>query len=112
MKKLILAGLLVALSSVAFADTFTLKNSIAPSIFYEVYISRSGSDDWSDELLGDDDVIEPGESMTFDVAINLNSTTVDIVIIDQMGNNFAVTGRRVRNGGTVTITINDFVMPR
>ncbi|GHU46747.1 hypothetical protein FACS1894200_00960 [Spirochaetia bacterium] len=107
MKKLILAGLLIALSSVAvFADTFVLKNGIAPSIFYEVYISPSDSDDWGDDLLGDA-VIEPGKAKVFTSPVSLKSTTIDIMVVDQMGNTFIVSDRRVRNDATVTITIND-----
>ncbi|GHU46741.1 hypothetical protein FACS1894200_00940 [Spirochaetia bacterium] len=107
MKKLILAGLLVALSSVAvFADTFTLKNGTS-STFYEVYISLSDSDDWGDELLGDEYVIEPGDSMTFDVAVKLNSTTIDIGAVDEDENAYTIYDRQVRNGATVTITLAD-----
>ncbi|GHU46750.1 hypothetical protein FACS1894200_00970 [Spirochaetia bacterium] len=114
MKKLILAGLLIALSSVAvFADTITLKNGIEPlkngtmpGMFFKVYISPSGSDDWGDDLLGNA-VVGPGKSMTFDIAVNLNSTTIDIAVIDHFENEYIIYDRKVRNGATVTITLAD-----
>ncbi|GHU46753.1 hypothetical protein FACS1894200_00980 [Spirochaetia bacterium] len=107
MKKLILAGLLIALSSVAvFADTFTLKNGTGSYTFYELYISYNHSDDWGPEQLGDG-VMGPGQSGTVNVPVSLNSVTIDITIVDEDDDTYTIYGKRVRNGGTVTITLDD-----
>ncbi|GHU36912.1 hypothetical protein FACS1894172_20140 [Spirochaetia bacterium] len=107
MKKLILAGLLTALTSVAvFADTFNLKNNTGDYTFYEVYVSYNHSDDWGPEQL-DTEVMAPGEYMTFDVPLSLNTVTLDIMIVDEDGDTYTIYGKRIRNGGTVEITLAD-----
>lgn len=64
--------------------TLTVFNESSEAICF-VYISPSESDDWGDDVLGDD-VIEPGESYTFEVIVG----TYDLMAEGCDGNAIAV----------------------
>ena len=107
MKKLILIAVFIGLTSVSvFADTFYVKNGTGLWTFYAVYVSYNFSDDWGDDQLGNE-VLEPGESLRINSALSLSAVTIDFLIIDEDGDTYTIYGKKVRNGGTVNITLAD-----
>ena len=107
MKKLIFLVVLVTLAEVlVFADRLFVRNGTGEYTFYEVYVSYGDSSRWGEDLLGVH-ILEPGETLELDSPRPLNSIVMDFLIIDEDGDSYTIYDRRVRNGETVVITLDD-----
>jgi len=107
MKKVLLILVLIGFLTVSvFADQFYLRNDTGYWTFYEVYISYNNQNTWGEDLLGYD-VMSPGERVLFNSPRSLSSVTVDFMIVDEDGDTYTIYGKRVANGGTVSITLAD-----
>ena len=107
MKKLILVLVLVGLTAAfVLADTFYLKNSTGFWTFYDIRVSYNRSNDWGSDVLGND-VLEPDEVLRITTTRSLNTDTLDFKIIDEDGDTYTIYGRRVRDGQTIEITLDD-----
>jgi hypothetical protein len=107
MKKLIFVVVLTGLVAVSvFSDTFHVKNATGLWTFYAVYVSYSDSDEWGDDQLGDE-VLEPGQSLKITSTLPLSRVTIDFLIVDEDGDTYTIYGKKVSNGGVVSITLAD-----
>jgi len=107
MKKFVLVVVLVALTTVfAIADTFTLRNSTGYTI-YEVYVSHGSSTDWGDDILDPTEVLGPNRTVTINIPDSWRGDPIDILVIDEDGDSYTIYDRRIRNGETVTVTLDD-----
>jgi len=107
MKKFVLVVVLVALTAVfAFADTFTLRNGTGYTIF-EVYISHGTSSDWGDDILDDDEVLGPNRTVGINIPDSWRGDPIDILVIDEDGDTYTIYDRVVKDGETVTVTLDD-----
>lgn len=79
----------------------TLRNDFSfPACF--VYISPTDSDDWGDDWLGEEEVIGPGASRTFQFAPD---QSVDISVLDCDGNLIYEEYQIILSGEEVFITL-------
>ncbi|MDR2702406.1 MAG: hypothetical protein LBB72_08245 [Spirochaetaceae bacterium] len=110
MKKFILAGLLL------FAGTFALYAQNLPSIrivnntgfsIYYIFVSPSESDDWGDELLGDD-YLEDGDYITVRLSQPLSRTNVyDFRVEDEDEDLYFKWEVTVTNNARIVFTLDD-----
>ena len=107
MKKIILLMVLIALTEVfVFADRLYVRNGTGEYDFYEIYVSYGDASRWGNDLLGTH-VLGPGETLEIDSPRPLNSVNLDFLIIDEDGDTYTLYDKRVRNGETVVITLDD-----
>ena len=107
MKKLILLMALVVLAEIfVFADRLYVRNGTGDYAFYEVYVSYGDTSRWGDDILGEH-ILEPGETLEIDSPRSLNSIVLDFLVVDEEGDTYTIYDRRVRNGETIVITLED-----
>jgi opacity protein-like surface antigen len=105
MKKIVF--LMVLFTAVVFtaaaADPviITVINNTGEDIYY-LYVSRSDSDDWGDDLL-DDDVLEPGEGYQ----VSLPPGTWDIQVEDDWGDTYTKSDVRIIRSTVIKMTPDD-----
>lgn len=80
--------------------TITIQNNCMWDI-YHVHISPADSDEWGDDLLGETDILESGESERFTF---LSSGRYDIKVIDEDGDECIMWGVYLQSSETWTIT--------
>ena len=95
MKKKILLGVFLLLTAfVLFAQSgpiLTIVNKCGYPI-YSVYISPSNSDDWEEDLLGDENILMPGQILN----VRLPGNGIwDFLAVDADGDTYEVYGVRV-----------------
>ena len=71
-----------AASLAAEAGTINIKNAVGEEI-YRIYISASGTDDWEEDVLGDN-VLENGQTLR--LSVNGSYTKFDLRAEDEAGN--------------------------
>jgi hypothetical protein len=97
---LALGGLFMMANPVDAQTTISITNSSMWDI-YHVYISAADESDWGDDLLGDTDVLETGETVRFTF---LSTGRYDIKVIDEDGDECIMWGVYLQNDETWTIT--------
>lgn len=100
-------ALLVHGSRSASADPrdFTLVNGTSDTTFIDVYVSPSSSDDWEDDVLGQD-VLLPGDSTDINfVGFNTNTCIYDIKVVGKDGSTGELDSVDLCN--TTTVTFHD-----
>lgn len=101
-KKILFLGVIFIIgAAVLFAQsqpTVTIVNNTGYTIYY-IYISESRSDDWEEDILGDD-VLRPGASVNCRLP---NSGTWDFLAIDEDGDEYKVMNIRIPPNNRINI---------
>jgi opacity protein-like surface antigen len=102
-KTLFLAGLFLAVvfTAVAADVIVTVVNDTGYDVYY-LYVSRSDSDDWGDDLL-DDEILGPGEGFQ----VSLPTGTWDIMVEDEDEDTYTKSEVRVTKSTVIKMTIAD-----
>jgi hypothetical protein len=100
---LLAAGISLLLSSAAIAGVqdFTLHNETGVEI-HEVYVAPSKSDDWEEDILGDDTLAD-GESVDITFNDRQKVSKWDIMIKDEDGNSIEWGGLDLTEIASVTL---------
>jgi hypothetical protein len=104
MKKAVLLVMLfvaVVFTAVAADPVITVVNDTGFYIYY-LYVSRSDSDDWGDDLL-DDEVLAPGEGYR----VSVPTGTWDIQFEDEDEDTYTKSNVRVTRDAVIKMTIAD-----
>jgi hypothetical protein len=111
MKKLFVLGLFL------FLGVFSVSAQNLPSIrivnntgndVYLIYVSPSESDDWGEDLLGDENTLEDGETFTVRLQSPLSSIdTYDIGLEDEYGDAYTKFEVKITNNGRIEFTQDD-----
>jgi hypothetical protein len=110
-KIIILTGLLLLLGTFALyaqnLPTVRIVNNTGYDIFY-VFISPEENEFWGNDLLGDDDILENGQTMTFTLPQPLNRVNVyDIRLVDEDGDSYFKMGLTLTNNARIVFTMDD-----
>jgi hypothetical protein len=110
MKKYLLSGLLfIFLILPAFTQdnpTVRIVNNTGYTVYY-VYISQIATDDWEEDVLGDD-VLTDGHSVNISLKYPLDVTNrYDIKLEDEDGDTYTKWDVLISQGSTVEFTIGD-----
>jgi hypothetical protein len=110
MKKCILSGLFLCVGALAlYAQTLPsvrIVNNTGYSIYF-IYASPAESDDWGEELLGED-ILEDGDFIMVKLSHPLNITNVyDFGIQDEDGDLYFKWKVTVTNNARIVFTIDD-----
>jgi len=110
MKKFAIIGILF------FAGVFALQAQNLPSVrivnntgfsLYYIYASPAESDEWGDDLLGDD-MLEDGGSVTIELSQPLNMASVyDFGVQDEEGDIYFKWDVTVANNARIVFTVDD-----
>ena len=111
MKKLMLTGLLVLLGA------FSVYAQNLPSVkvvnntghyIYHVFVSPAENDSWGNDILGADDILENGQTVTFELTQPLNVMSVyDIRLVDEERNCYVKWSITMTNNIRIVFTIDD-----
>ena len=98
MKKALFLGVFLLLGTfVLFAQSkpvLTIVNNTGNTIYY-IYISESDNDDWEEDVLGDDQILLPGESFNCHLP---HTGTWDLLAEDENEDIYELYEIRVRSG--------------
>jgi hypothetical protein len=89
--------------------TIRIVNNTGYPIYF-IYISPAAEDEIGDDLLGEDDLLENGQTFTYQLPQPLNKINVyDIILEDEEGNYYIKRGVTVTNNARLVFTMDDFV---
>jgi hypothetical protein len=113
MKKFAITGLLLLAGAFALyaqnLPSVRIVNNTGFSIYY-IFISPAESDEWGDELLGDN-FLEDGENITFQLPLPLNRTNIyDFRVHDEDGDVYFKWDITVTNNARIVFTLDDLYM--
>lgn len=110
MKKLIFTGFFILLGVFAFAQNLPsvrVVNSTGYSIYY-IHISPANNDYWGSDILGEEEILENGQTLIFDLTQTLDLVNVyDILLIDEEYRTYSKMGITMTNNARIVFTIDD-----
>ena len=109
--KIILMGLFLFIGTFAVyaqnLPSVRIVNNTGYDVFY-VYISPEENEFWGDDFLGEDDVLENGQTVTFRLSQPLTRTKVyDIRLVDEEGDSYIKMGVTITNNARIVFTMDD-----
>ena len=111
MKKLMFAGLFFLLGICAvFAQdlpSIRIVNNTGHSIYF-IFISPADNEFWGNDILADDEILENGQTLVFELTRPLNQVNVyDILLIDDEDYDYIKMGITITNNARIVFTIDD-----
>jgi hypothetical protein len=111
MKKLAAVCLFLLLGAYALSSqnlpVIRIVNNTGYPIYF-IYISPASEDEIGDDLLGEDNLLENGQTFTYRLPQPLNKTSVyDIILEDEEGDYYIKWGVTVTNNARIVFTMDD-----
>ena len=105
------AGLFVLLGVYAvFAQdlpSVRIVNNTGYTIYY-VFVSPSDNEFWGNDILADDEILENGQTLMFELTRPLSQVNVyDIRLIDEEDDSYRKMGITITNNARIVFTIDD-----
>lgn len=88
MKKIAMMSALLLVSALTNAEDYVLRvaNKTTADL-HQIYISHEKSDDWEDDILGEDEILKVGDSFKINLT-EYNTPWFDIRGVDENGNEY------------------------
>ena len=109
--KLILTGLFLFIGTIAVyaqnLPSIRIVNNTGYDVFY-VYISPEENEFWGNDFLGENDILENGQTITFRLTQPLTKVKVyDIRLVDEDGDSYIKMGVTLTNNARIVFTYDD-----
>ena len=86
--------------------TVRIVNNTGYDIYF-LFVSPSESDEWGDDLLGDD-ILEDGKTFTYQLPQSLNRTSLyDFGVEDEEGDTYSKYEVKITNNARIVFTLDD-----
>ena len=107
MKKLLILSIAMLLSTASIAADYmlTITNKTGLDI-YELYISHEDADDWEEDVLDEDEILEPDESLEIDLT-DYDSALFDIKAVDEDGDEYIIYDANIKKRSEIAIRLAD-----
>ncbi|MBI9106775.1 MAG: hypothetical protein JEZ04_08515 [Spirochaetales bacterium] len=92
--------------SVGSVQDFTILNDTGFDIYY-IFLSPDYSDDWEEDVLGEDEVLLAGESYDVTFSGYGDDCSFDVRLVDEEGDSYTKWGVDLCSTYTLTITLDD-----